>query len=81
LDSESERLIQKSLSLLLQNRTSFVIAHRLSTIVHADLILVLDRGEIVQRGTHAELMNQTGIYQQMVRLQTESPIVQAFADS
>ncbi len=81
LDSESERLIQKSLSQLLSNRTSFVIAHRLSTIIHADQILVMDAGQIVQRGTHHELLGQSGIYQQMVRLQTESPIMHDLIDT
>ncbi|MBU6174780.1 MAG: ABC transporter ATP-binding protein, partial [Planctomycetes bacterium] len=80
LDSESEKLIQESLSLLLQNRTSFVIAHRLSTIMNADQIIVLDQGQIVQRGTHLELMESGGIYQQMVRLQIESPILQQLVD-
>ena len=56
LDSESERLIQQSLEQLLLGRTSFVIAHRLSTIRHADRILVMDDGEIVEAGSHAELM-------------------------
>ncbi len=72
LDSESERLIQRSLKNLLRGRTAFVIAHRLSTISHADLILVLDHGRIVQRGTHEELMQQEGVYQRMVILQTEA---------
>jgi len=81
LDSESERLIQASLALLLEHRTAFVIAHRLSTIVHADQILVLDAGQIVQYGTHTELLEQSGIYQQMVRLQTESPIAPQWVDS
>lgn len=80
LDSESEKRIQESLSILLRNRTSFVIAHRLSTIIHADQILVLDAGRVVQQGTHRELMEQGGIYQQMVRLQIESPIMQEFVD-
>ncbi len=80
LDSESEKRIQESLSILLRNRTSFVIAHRLSTIIHADQILVLDAGRVVQQGTHRELMEQSGIYQQMVRLQIESPIMQEFVD-
>jgi ATP-binding cassette subfamily B protein/subfamily B ATP-binding cassette protein MsbA len=80
LDSESEKLIQESLSVLLQNRTSFVIAHRLSTIMNADQIIVLDQGQIVQRGTHLELMESGGIYQQMVRLQIESPILQQLVD-
>ncbi len=71
LDSESERLIQRSLSRLLQGRTAFVIAHRLSTITHADLILVLDQGQIAEQGTHHELLERGGIYQKMVVLQTE----------
>jgi ABC-type multidrug transport system fused ATPase/permease subunit len=62
------------LKLLLRSRTSFVIAHRLSTIQNADLILVLDQGKIVQQGTHAELVEADGIYQQMARLQTNNPI-------
>ena len=74
LDSESEQAIQASLEKLLGSRTSFVIAHRLSTIQKADQILVLDAGKIVQQGTHRELLAQQGIYQQMVRLQTDNPI-------
>lgn len=70
LDSESERLIQASLQRLLKGRTSFAIAHRLSTITHADLILVLDAGRIVERGTHQQLVQQGGLYQKMLLLQT-----------
>ena len=81
LDSESERLIQKSLSILLEQRTAFVIAHRLSTIIHADQIIVLDSGRIIQSGTHAQLLDQPGLYQEMVRLQTESPIAPQWLDS
>ncbi|MCU0710004.1 MAG: ABC transporter ATP-binding protein/permease [Pirellula sp.] len=77
LDSESEQLIQESLSKLLRHRTSFVIAHRLSTIKNADLILVMDQGKIVQTGTHQDLLARPGLYQQMVRLQTENPIAVA----
>ncbi len=73
LDTESERLIQSSLHVLMQNRTSFVIAHRLSTIVHADRIVVLEAGQIVEQGTHGELMERSGRYRQMVDLQTRPP--------
>jgi ABC-type multidrug transport system fused ATPase/permease subunit len=62
LDSESEELIQESLAVLMRGRTTFVIAHRLSTIKKADQILVLDRGEIVERGTHASLYANRGRY-------------------
>jgi ATP-binding cassette subfamily B protein len=70
LDTESEQLIQKSLSTLLKNRTSFVIAHRLSTIRDADKILVLDKGKIIESGTHDELMARSERYHDMVVLQT-----------
>ncbi len=69
LDTESERLIQQSLHALLRGRTSFVIAHRLSTIRHADLIVVLVDGRIVERGTHDELMITSERYRTMVELQ------------
>ena len=62
LDTESERLVQEAIDRLLSGRTVFVIAHRLSTVTHADQILVLDRGAIVERGTHPELLRQHGIY-------------------
>lgn len=70
LDSESERLIQQSLERLMKGRSCFVIAHRLSTIMHADRIVVLDQGRIVETGTHDELMARSGRYRQMVDLQT-----------
>jgi ATP-binding cassette subfamily B protein len=62
LDTESERIIQNNLGKILQNRTTLVIAHRLSTIRNADLILVLDRGVLVESGTHDELMARRGQY-------------------
>ena len=71
LDTENERLIQQSLQTLMKGRTSFVIAHRLSTIAHADRIVVLENGAIVEQGTHDELMARSGRYRRMVIVQTE----------
>ena len=65
LDTDSERLVQEAIDRLLAGRTVFVIAHRLSTVVHADQILVLDRGEIVERGTHLELLARRGAYHRL----------------
>ena len=73
LDTESERLIQASLHTLMQGRTSFVIAHRLSTIAHADRILVMEKGRIVEQGRHEELMQTNSRYREMVLLQTSPP--------
>ncbi len=70
LDSESEKLVQDALEKLLKNRTSLVIAHRLSTIQHADEILVMKEGKIIERGTHNELLSQNGEYRKLVALQT-----------
>jgi ATP-binding cassette, subfamily B, bacterial len=72
LDTESERLIQHSLKTLLRDRTSFVIAHRLSTIRDADQILVLEKGKIIESGTHDELMEKSERYHDMVVLQTHT---------
>jgi ATP-binding cassette subfamily B protein len=69
LDSESEALIQDALKRVMAGRTSIVIAHRLSTILAADQILVFNRGEIVERGTHLELLEQEGLYSQLYRTQ------------
>jgi ATP-binding cassette subfamily B protein/subfamily B ATP-binding cassette protein MsbA len=73
LDTDSERAIQEALQSLMRGRTSFVIAHRLSTIMHADRIVVLKDGHIAEMGTHSELMERSGIYQQMVLVQTAPP--------
>src|SRR5690625_20992 len=69
LDSESEAQIQEALIRLMQDRTTFVIAHRLSTVQHADRILVLEEGEIVESGTHAELIQNEGLYSHLYALQ------------
>jgi ATP-binding cassette subfamily B protein len=69
LDSESESLIQDALGKVMAERTSIVIAHRLSTILAADLILVIDRGRIVERGTHADLVKQGGLYTSLYNTQ------------
>ena len=69
LDTESERLVQDAINKMMQNRTSIVIAHRLSTIRHADEIIVLQKGEIVERGDHDELMQKQGYYYKLVQMQ------------
>lgn len=69
LDTESEKLVQQALENLMKNRTSIVIAHRLSTIKNADLICVFQEGEIVERGTHEELISRDGIYKKLHTMQ------------
>lgn len=72
LDTESERLVQDALEKMMQNRTSIVIAHRLSTIQNAQTIIVLHRGEIVEQGTHTELLGLNGTYKKLVQMQSLS---------
>ena len=72
LDSRTEQAIQSELMRLAQNRTTLLIAHRLSTVVHADQILVMDRGRIIERGTHAELMRANGHYAEMWQIQARN---------
>jgi ATP-binding cassette, subfamily B, bacterial MsbA len=73
LDAESERLVQEALEHLMPDRTTLVIAHRLSTIEHADQVLVLDQGRLVERGTHAELLARGGLYAHLHRMQFREP--------
>jgi subfamily B ATP-binding cassette protein MsbA len=70
LDSESEKLVQNALTNLMQSRTTLVIAHRLSTIENADLIIVLNNGEITEKGSHKELINKNGDYKKLYNLQS-----------
>jgi ATP-binding cassette subfamily B protein len=69
VDSESEALIQAALAQLMQGRTTIAIAHRLTTIVGAQQILVLHHGQVVERGTHGELVDRRGLYERLYRLQ------------
>jgi subfamily B ATP-binding cassette protein MsbA len=70
LDTESEKLVQDALNNLMKNRTSLIIAHRLSTIQNADKIIVLDKGRVVQEGTHQELATAPGLYKKLINMQT-----------
>ncbi|UJF33546.1 ABC transporter ATP-binding protein [Paenibacillus hexagrammi] len=80
IDTETEAVIQAALDVLKKGRTTFIIAHRLSTIKNADLILVLDRGRIVEQGSHDALMQQRGRYYQMYQLQQGHPGIAAAAE-
>ncbi|GAA4097490.1 ABC transporter ATP-binding protein [Mucilaginibacter panaciglaebae] len=70
LDTESEKLVQDALNNLMKNRTSLIIAHRLSTIQNADIIVVLENGQIVEQGSHQELINHNGLYRKLIDMQT-----------
>ena len=69
LDVESEHLVQEALERLMENRSSLVIAHRLSTIQHADRVVVLSEGQVVEEGNHDELLAQEGLYHRLVHKQ------------
>ncbi len=69
LDTESEQMVQKALDNLMQNRTTFVIAHRLSTVIHADNIVVLEKGRVVECGSHKELLDKKGLYSRLCSVQ------------
>ena len=73
MDTRTERQIQRALETLLAGRTSFVIAHRLSTVRHADQVLVVDGGQIVERGTHQELLDRRGAYHDLYMRQFLRP--------
>jgi ATP-binding cassette subfamily B protein len=77
LDTTSERLVQAALAPLMAGRTTIVIAHRLSTILHADVIFAVERGRIVERGTHDELLAQGGVYAQLYEQQFMGGLVEA----
>jgi len=70
LDTESEKLVQDALNRLMENRTSVIIAHRLSTIQHANKIVVIDKGEIIETGTHTELLQKNGLYKRLIDMQS-----------
>ena len=72
LDTESEQKIQQAMKELIKDRTTFVIAHRLSTITHADQIVVIEAGQIIESGTHDQLLAQNGAYTKMVQRQNDA---------
>ena len=70
VDTETEAAIREALQTLMKNRTTFIIAHRIQSVMNANIILVLDKGQIVQHGTHEQLMQQEGIYRKIYYIQT-----------
>jgi ABC-type multidrug transport system fused ATPase/permease subunit len=72
IDSESEQLIQRATEAITRGRTSLIVAHRLSTIRHADRIMVLDQGRLIQAGSHVQLMGEEGMYKDLVLSQVEA---------
>lgn len=80
LDSESERLVQEALERLMAGRTSIVIAHRLSTVQRADRIVVVVAGEVVEAGTHRQLLARGGMYARLYELQFQAPMLPIAAD-
>ncbi|HLE57334.1 MAG TPA: hypothetical protein VJB15_09635, partial [Rhodothermia bacterium] len=83
LDSESERLVEEAMQLLLEGRSTLIIAHRLSTVLRADRVVVVDRGRILEQGTHADLLASEGVYSRLFRGQfreTISVTTPAFSD-
>jgi ATP-binding cassette subfamily B protein len=83
VDTETEASIREALNGLMENRTTFIIAHRIQSVMNADLIIVLDKGQIVQMGTHEELLAQDGMYRQIYNIQTriENELEQEIAET
>ncbi len=83
VDTETEEQIQQALNVLIPGRTTFIIAHRIQTVMNADLILVLDKGRVIQAGTHAELLRQEGLYRDIYDIQSriEEEIVEEVSDA